>query len=135
VDRRSVPHGPACQETVLLVEDEDQVRRLTRRILESNGYRVVEASSAANALRMIGAGSPRPDVLVTDVVMPGMNGFELARQLQDGQPELPVLYMTGYSYDELHQRGLAQQEVRVLDKPFAPATLLRNVRETLDGLS
>jgi len=124
---------PGSQERILLVEDERSVRKLARRILETRGYEVVEASSPEAAVKLA-QGSDRPFHLVlTDVVMPGMTGFDLASQLRDHQGDLPVLYMTGYSYDELSTRGLPAIDVNLVDKPFTADALLRAVRKTLQG--
>src|SRR5438093_170583 len=116
-------------ETVLLVEDEDVVRRLARIGLAKRGYRVLEAANGAEALR-----EQRPiEMLITDVVMPGMTGPELARQLASRRPQMKVLYVSGYP-----QRAMAQQRAlppgsAFLDKPFTLDALARKVRQMLDA--
>ncbi len=120
-------------ETVLLVEDEELVRKVVSRILERAGYRVLVAASGAEALAMC-ARSPTPiDVLVTDVVMPGMGGRELADRVVERLPKLKILFMTGYTDDELLRRGILDQGRAVIVKPFSPRDLLRRLREVLNG--
>jgi CheY-like chemotaxis protein len=115
---------PADRGTALLVDDEDLVRMSTADMLMDLGYSVVEASSAEEALRLVGDGL-RPDVLVTDHLMPGMTGVELARNLRARRPELPVLIVSGYAEAE----GIAP-EISRLTKPFRNSELA----ESLSGL-
>jgi len=113
-------------ETVLLVEDQDAVRRLTRRLLESHGFRVFDTADTEIALQ-IAAKSPF-DLLLTDVVMPQMSGPELARQIRAFAPDVPVLYMSGFAgHSALEELSGAQ----LLSKPFTPAALVTMVRELL----
>jgi CheY-like chemotaxis protein len=128
-----VEHGPnAGTETVLLVEDEEVVRNLTLRILADSGYEVLEASSGEEALRVAGGHDGRIDLLVTDVVMSGMNGRELADRLLDDRPDTLVLYMSGYTEDAVIQRGVSGERA-FLGKPFTPGELTRTVRQVLDA--
>jgi two-component system, cell cycle sensor histidine kinase and response regulator CckA len=119
--------------TVLIVEDEEDVRDLTRDVLEMHGYAVLEALDAADALRLGETHSGRLDLLITDVVMPRMSGPELARQLRVRRPELRVLCMSGYP--ESAERGVAGAEpwTAWLQKPFSPGGLIAKVRECLAG--
>jgi two-component system cell cycle sensor histidine kinase/response regulator CckA len=120
-------------ETVLLAEDDDSVRDLAREILEMNGYTVVEASNGKEALAIVDAGAVKFDVLVTDLVMPLLGGRELAQKVARRLPDLPVLYLSGYTDSAvLHQGDLAAGTF-FLQKPFSPATLASKVRETLDS--
>jgi PAS domain S-box-containing protein len=119
-------------ETVLLVEDEEVVRGLTLRILADSGYEVLEASSGEEALRVAGGHDGRIDLLVTDVVMSGMNGRELADRLLDSRPDTRVLYMSGYTEDAVIQRGVSGERA-FLGKPFTPGELTRTVRQVLDA--
>jgi signal transduction histidine kinase len=122
--------GISSGETVLLVEDEDAVRNACRRILERAGYRVLEANSGPQALAEI-ANEPI-DLLLTDVIMPGgLSGRDLADRLQQGQPDLPVLFMSGYSADAIATRGILDPGVTVVEKPFSSSDLLGKVRELL----
>jgi two-component system, cell cycle sensor histidine kinase and response regulator CckA len=115
-------------ETVLLVEDEEGVRRLSRRLLEAHGYHVLEASGGEQALEF-GARYPDPiHLLLTDVVMPGMSGPEVAGQIQALRPKIKILFMTGYSDSTV--TGLAP-DAPLLQKPFTPDALAHRVRETL----
>jgi len=120
-------------EIVLLVEDEDAVRALARRILERGGYTVLEASHGEEAIR-IADGFDRPiHLLLTDLTMPEMSGRELAERLVVRRPEMRVLYMSGYTEDDVVRRGILGHGAVFLEKPFTPETLGRKVRETLDA--
>ncbi|MDR7460778.1 MAG: PAS domain S-box protein [Armatimonadota bacterium] len=122
---------PGGTETILLVEDEAEVRRLARDILREHGYAVHEAADGEEGLRR--ARDAAFDLLVTDVVLPRVGGVELARRLSAVRPGLRVLYMSGYTEDDMTFRSLAAREVPFLSKPFSPASLLRAVRQALDG--
>lgn len=117
-------------ETVLLVEDEPAVCRLGARILSSAGYRVLTAGAGEEALAL--AREEPPDFLVTDVVMPGMSGPELAERLTAELPGLPVLFTSGYTADAMDRHGLSGEEVAFLRKPYSIAEFLAKVREALD---
>jgi two-component system cell cycle sensor histidine kinase/response regulator CckA len=120
----------AASGTVLLVEDEDAVRSASRRILERAGFRVLEASDAAQALVQIDG--HEIDLLLTDIVMPGgMSGLELAHQFQQMRPGLPVLFMSGYSADAIATRGVVEPGINIIAKPCTSADLLRKIRELL----
>jgi CheY-like chemotaxis protein len=117
--------------TVLLVEDESDLRELARRVLEKGGYRVVPVSSAREAL-LIAEGSAVIDLVVTDVVMPGgMSGVEMGERLSRSRPKLPVLYMSGYTDDARIHRRNAGESLPFLGKPFQPSELLSRVKEML----
>ncbi len=117
-------------EVVLLVEDDEAVRKLTQRILVAAGYQVAAAASGAQALQ-ISADQERIDLLVTDVVMPGMNGRDLWERLRKLRPELKVLYMSGYTDDVLEDRGALDPDTHLVGKPFSADVLLRQVRAVL----
>jgi two-component system cell cycle sensor histidine kinase/response regulator CckA len=119
-------------ETLLLVEDEDQVRILARKILRRLGYRVLEARGAEEALRTA-AGAPRVDLLLTDVVMPKTSGRELAAVLKDRFPHLKVLFMSGYTDDAVMRQGALPEGTAFLQKPLTPDGLAKKLREVLDG--
>jgi CheY-like chemotaxis protein len=118
-------------ETVLLVEDEEMVRRMTREVLEGAGYHVLEASSGFDALRVSSGHGGRLDLLLTDVVMPGMSGRELAERLAPVRPGIKVLYMSGHTDDAIFHHGVTQAGTGFLQKPFTPDALERRVRELL----
>ncbi len=118
-------------ETILLVEDEEAVRRLTQRILVAAGYHVVAAASGAEALKVSADHPGRIDLLLSDVVMPGMNGRELWERLRKLRSELKVLYMSGYTDDVLEDRGAIGPDTHLVGKPFSSDVLLRQVRVTL----
>jgi CheY-like chemotaxis protein len=114
---------------ILLVDDDDDVREYTALVLEEAGYDVRVASRGEFALRMLATGEPF-DLLITDVVMPGWDGTELARRVRQVRPELKVLFITGYA------RRVAQERLvgaRVLDKPYHRDALLDAVRHVLVG--
>ena len=118
-------------ETILLVEDEAPLRVIAREILEEHGYRVIEAAGPSEAIE-IAHRHPEPiQLLVTDVVMPGMNGRALAESLVTARPELRVLYMSGYTDDVLAPSGVLESGTLLLEKPFTTLALLRRVREAL----
>lgn len=125
--------GPLTgQETVLLVEDEDMIRDLIRHILRSHGYTVIAASKGEEAVDLAERHAGPIDLLVTDVVMPGMSGRELADRLARSRANLCVLYMSGYTYDEIGRHGVLGSDILFIQKPFSPDRLLRKVREVLD---
>ena len=117
-------------ETVLLVEDEDELRRLAVQALEWRGYRVLEASSGAEALALARGLRRRPHLLVTDVVMPGMSGTELAAELAQRWPAMPILFVSGHLDEE--STGPLQEGADLLPKPFTPDQLGKRVRQAID---
>jgi len=122
-----------ASETILLVEDEVDVRELAREILEMAGYTVLEAGRGDEALRLC-QDSTRPiDLLLTDVVMPQMSGPELARRLLALRPGTKVVYMSGYTDDALGHHGVLDPDIILLQKPFTPETLMQHLRQALDG--
>ena len=130
-DRRvEVPGG---KETVLLVEDETALRELTRGLLETAGYTVLEAANVEDAIRLAESAHRKIDLLLTDVVMPGMDGHELSRQLTSTCPSLKVLYMSGYTDDVIVHKGVLTRGTTLLQKPFGRAGLLGKVRQVLDS--
>jgi two-component system cell cycle sensor histidine kinase/response regulator CckA len=104
---------------------------MTSRVLEEYGYRVVVAGGAKEALALLGQREEKIKLLITDVVMPGMDGPELARKVLTLRPGLPVLFMSGYTDDEIVRRGLLQVGQPFLQKPFTPEALGREVAELL----
>jgi PAS domain S-box-containing protein len=118
-------------EMVLLVEDEEMVREMTRQVLEMNGYNVLEASHGKEALLICAQHEGRIDLMVTDVVMPQMGGRELAECLAAARPETKVLFMSGYTDDAIVRHGVLHENVNFLQKPFTPDALALKVREVL----
>ena len=123
---------PGGSETVLFVEDEEMVRTLGLRILEELGYKVMGARNGDEAMALAGEHEGRIDLLLTDVVMPGMNGRELAERLTPLHPETRVLFSSGYTDDVIVQHGVLNSGVDFIGKPYAPQDLARKVREVLD---
>jgi two-component system cell cycle sensor histidine kinase/response regulator CckA len=119
-------------ETILLVEDEETVRKLARTALQGKGYTILEAGRGGEALSLFEQHQGLIDLLVTDVVMPQMSGRELAEQLKALQPQLKVLFMSGYTDDAIVRHGLLAAEVEYLSKPFSLNVLASKVRELLD---
>jgi PAS domain S-box-containing protein len=129
-----VPAAPSGHgETILLAEDEDAVRTVTRAVLERAGYRVIAAADGPSAIEASRALAEPVDLLLTDVVMPGMHGRELATALQRERPGLRVLFASGYTDDAVLLRGVRVDEVPFLQKPYTPAQLLRKVRDALEA--
>lgn len=120
-------------ETILLVEDEDSVRDLAQRMLQSRGYKVLAAQHGGDALQIASAAGRQIDLVVTDVVMPGMSGRELVDALLAQTPGVRVLYMSGYTDDDFVRRGLLASNVAFLQKPFTGKSLGRRVRSVLDA--
>jgi CheY-like chemotaxis protein len=132
VDQPTAVETLRGSETVLVVEDESAVRRLIDEALRKYGYRVLEAAHGEEAVRIAQDRTTRIRLVITDVVMPGMSGRELASRLSEHQPDLRVLYMSGYTDDAVVRHGLVDASMFFLQKPFTPGSLVRKVRETLD---
>ena len=119
-------------ETVLVVEDEDAVRALTTEVLRSDGYKVLQACHSDEAFHVSGKYEGPIHLMVTDVVMPQMNGRELAEHLGRSRREMKVLYVSGYTDDAIFRDGVLQAGMPFLQKPFQLGTLLHKVREVLE---
>jgi FixJ family two-component response regulator len=120
-------------ETILLVDDQPQVRNTTRRVLERFGYQVLAAESGEQALEFAKSFSGRIGLLLTDVEMPGMSGPQMAERFLSLRPGTPVLYLTGHADDELARQGVLKESgVWFLEKPFDVGRLASKVREVLD---
>ena len=139
VERRREPRGelpPLGGEAaqpgaiILLVEDEPAVRSVAARSLELGGFRVLQASGGAAALELMD-GQEQPDLVLTDIMMPGIGGAELARRLRERWPALPILFMSGYSVDDLRRQGAIGLERVIIQKPFTPEGLVRSVTAAL----
>jgi PAS domain S-box-containing protein len=122
-------------ETVLMVEDEESLRHVTREFLQASGYQVLEARHAAEAIAIVEQHAQPIHLLVTDVVMPKMSGRDLAQRLLLLRPNLKVLYMSGYTDDAILHHGVLDQGVAFLAKPFTRASLARKIREVLEARS
>jgi CheY-like chemotaxis protein len=131
-----VPESPDSwrgTETVLIVEDAAAVRAVARQVLERFGYTVLEAPDGPTALHLAARFHGNIDLLLTDVVMPGMNGRLLAERFQVARPGTKVLFASGYTDDAILQHGVLEEGVPYLQKPFTPEALARKVREVLDA--
>jgi two-component system cell cycle sensor histidine kinase/response regulator CckA len=118
-------------EIVLLVEDETAVRRLARQMLRSAGYTVLEAANGNDALRVADENS-RIDLVVTDLVMPGLGGHHLMQRLREKRPDVQVLFMSGYAGNAVLDGGALETGASFIEKPFTPTSFLAKVREVLD---
>ena len=125
------PPGEVAGGTVLVVEDDESVRRLTTALVESLGCRVVPASSGAEAVELCRRGDPRIDVVLTDVVMPGMSGIELRDCLQEIRPGIKILFTSGYTANVIAHHGILDEGLHFLAKPFGVTGLARALRELL----
>ena len=132
-DALGLPRPERGQETILLVEDEVNLRRLTRQYLETQGYKILEAEDGAAALQIAAGHKGTIDLVLTDVIMPGMNGRELARHISAQRPDVRVLFMSGYTEDAIGHNGLLDAGINLLQKPFSLPALKDKVREVLDS--
>jgi CheY-like chemotaxis protein len=124
------PHG---HETILLVEDEAAILKITKLLLERLGYRVLSASTPDKALGLAGEHDGEINLLITDVIMPGMNGRDLANKLVSFNPELRSLFMSGYTSDVIAHHGVLDDGIHFMQKPFSKHALAAKVREALDS--
>ena len=125
--------APSGRETILLVEDHDSVRDMARRVLESAGYKVLEACNGREALQLANSYTDTIHMLLTDVIMPDLGGKALAEQLTQTRAGLRVLFMSGYTDDTIVHHGVLDKGVALLPKPFGPVELARKVREVMDA--
>jgi PAS domain S-box-containing protein len=132
-DSFGLPRADHGQETILLVEDEPNLRRLARQYLETQGYKILEAEDGAAALQIVDGYKGSIDLLLTDVIMPGMNGRELAARVTELLPSVRVLYMSGYTENAVGQDGTLDAGISLLQKPFSLPALKDRVREVLDS--
>ncbi len=130
---RPAPAAACAGGLILIVEDEPALRQVTRRLLERNGYHVLAAAGGAEAIALAGISPGRIDLLLTDVIMPGMQGQEVATRFSAIQPSSRVLFMSGYTQGILGTQGVLAPGVELIEKPFSEASLLSKVREVLAG--
>ena len=123
---------PTQTGTILVVEDDDAVRSLTATVLENAGYAVLLAGTGEEALARCAALAVAPDLVLTDVVMPGMNGNELVKKLAERYPKLKIAFLSGYSSDTVERYGGEDRPVAYLQKPYSPESLSRFVRNLLE---
>ena len=123
----------ADTKTILLVEDSDVVRELTRNVLDINGYAILEASSPEDAIRLCESHGGEIHLLLTDVVMPGMSGRDLSNRLQRVRPGMKVLYMSGYTDEAIVEHGILDAGIHFIPKPFSPASMAQKILEVLNS--
>lgn len=136
VPRKAQPtavEGDGLGETVLLVDDDAQLRGIVARMLEGRGYRVVRASGGEEALRLANGDNGRIDLVLSDLMMPGLGGRDLVGRVRELQPTASVLYMSGYTDDAAVRRGVLDQSAAFIEKPFSSDELAGRVRELIDG--
>jgi two-component system, cell cycle sensor histidine kinase and response regulator CckA len=131
----SVPGQTVAGETILVVEDEAAVRHMMTRALEDAGYRVLQAAGAAEAIEVVARTPGKISLLLTDIVMPGKNGRELAERLEELSPGIPVLFTSGYTDSEIERRGLLRPGAAFIQKPLTPHALAHAVQKTLEAAS
>jgi DNA-binding NtrC family response regulator len=124
--------SPSGHETILLVEDEPDILTMTMDMLERQGYRVMAANSPVEAIRLASEYKGELNLLMTDVIMPGMNGRDLAKSLLALHPQLKRLFMSGYTSDVIAHHGVLNEELHFIQKPFSMQNLATKVREVLD---
>jgi CheY-like chemotaxis protein len=130
---RSDEGAAPIRQTILLVEDEEMVRALMREVLEREGYEVLPCAHPKEGIEMSQRHGGRIDLLLTDVVMPGMNGQEMANQILERLPELQVVFMSGYTEQVLMQEGEVEKHFEYLQKPFTLRSLTRKLAQLLGG--
>src|SRR6185503_11392449 len=118
-------------ETILLVEDDVEVRQVATRILRRNGYQVLEAENGAEALKLCESQEEPVDLIVTDIVMPEMGGSELAKKIREKQPDARILFTSGYTEDTALRQRFLQPGEAFIEKPFTPALLAQKARDLL----
>jgi signal transduction histidine kinase len=133
ISDRSTDDLPMGTDTILFVEDDPRVSRIGKRMLANLGYNVHSAQTSDEALQLAQQYGPEIDLLLTDVIMPGLNGPELARRIRDMHPQIKVLYASGYPADHLNQRGITRQHIALLRKPFVSRELAKKLREVLEA--
>ena len=127
---RGLP-GSGPRHLVLVVDDEQVLRDLVCRTLRDEGYRTLEAAHGGEALELVESGREAVDLVVTDVVMPGMDGRELGRRLAQSRPTLPILYMSAYDVNDIFRRGSPWSSAPFLQKPFPRDGLINSVEQLL----
>jgi two-component system cell cycle sensor histidine kinase/response regulator CckA len=124
---------PGGSETILVVEDDEVVRQLVTRILQSGGYRMLEASDGSNALQICQQCEGQIELVLTDLVMPQMSGPALTEKLKELYPGIRIVYTSGYADDAIVRHGHLDPGMPFIQKPFSPNNLLQKVREVLDN--
>jgi CheY-like chemotaxis protein len=132
--KKRLDETPGGSESILVVEDEAVVRKMIVSSLDKLGYTVFEARNGEDAIKKSAKRNPGSfDMLITDIIMPGINGRELALKLKSASSDLKVLYISGYTDDAIGQQGVIDEELRFLQKPFTPNELAKKVREIFDS--
>ncbi len=125
--------APKGDETILFVEDDDLVRKLNLKILKQLGYSVIHAENGKSAVETAKSHDGEIDLLITDVIMPEMNGDELASKISEIQPGIKVLFTSGYTEDVISPHGILEEGAQFIGKPYKPQELAEKIRELLDA--
>jgi two-component system cell cycle sensor histidine kinase/response regulator CckA len=131
----SMGFGVSSRSSILLVEDDDQIRRFVRTLLTNENYRVIEAATGAEGLRMAQEAEGGINLLLSDMLLPELSGYDLAVRLRELYPDIRIVLMTGYVEGEIVQRSVRELNAAFLDKPFQPAQLREVVRQALSAPS
>jgi len=132
--RKRVPLRIAGERTVLVVEDDNSVRSLVRRVLETSGFTVISASSGVEALALCDRQQHKIDLLLTDVIMPQMSGRDLAGHIRERYPDMQVLFMSGYTSNAIANNGVLEPGMNFIGKPFTAADLSEKIQEILGAV-
>ncbi|HMD14696.1 MAG TPA: response regulator, partial [Bacteroidota bacterium] len=127
--KEKLMHGT---ETIVVVEDDEAVRSLAKTALETFGYTVIAVTNGKDAVDYLLQNEGKVHLVLTDVIMPGMNGVEISEAINKLAPDVPLVFMSGYSADIIHKRSLLKENSEIIAKPFTPTVLLKKVREVLD---
>ena len=130
-DKHDAETIPAGKETVLLAEDDATIRRMIKSTMEAEGYKLLEAEDGQEAIEISKSYDGDIHLLLTDVIMPKMNGRELANELQKDRPEMEVIFMSGYTDDAISHHGVLEPGVQFIQKPITPSVLAKKLREVL----
>jgi CheY-like chemotaxis protein len=133
-ERAKVSDEISGSETVLIVEDNDALRKLAKNVLRKYGYEILEAENGEKALNVSETHEGPIHLLLTDVVMPAMSGTDLSEKLQSIRPETRVIYMSGYTADAIVRNGILRQDINFIEKPFSLENLAKKVRQVLDNI-
>ena len=132
IEQTAFPILKGGDETVLVAEDDVQVRELTKEVLAGFGYKIIEAKDGEDAVKVFNENKDKIELLIFDVIMPKKNGKEAYDEIKDIMPEVKAIFISGYTEDMIHKKGILEEGLNFLSKPILPYELLRKIREVLD---
>jgi CheY-like chemotaxis protein len=132
IEPAALPILKGGDETVLIAEDDVQVRELTKEVLSGFGYKVIEAKDGADAVKIFIENKDKIQLLILDVIMPKKNGKEVYDEIKELKPEVKTIFISGYTADMIHKKGILEKGLNFISKPILPDELLRKIREVLD---